>query len=130
MTTRSHKDVEGDQHEGKKRREFMTAILADLRALERMLQEGRFETGVRRIGAEQEMFLIDRRWAPAQGALKMLERLADSHYTTELGHVPARGQRRSARIRPARASRASRSSSTSSSTRRARPPTSSACTRC
>ncbi len=85
MTTRSHKDVEGDQHEGKKRREFMTAILADLRALERMLKEGRFETGVRRIGAEQEMFLIDRRWAPAQGALKMMERLADSHYTTELG---------------------------------------------
>jgi len=85
MTTRSHKDVEGGSHEGVKRREFMTAILADLRALERMLREGRFETGVRRIGAEQEMFLIDRRWAPAQGALKMIERLADSHYTTELG---------------------------------------------
>ncbi len=83
--TRSHKDVEGGAHEGVKRREFMTAILADLRALERMLREGRFETGVRRIGAEQEMFLIDRRWAPAQGALKMIERLADSHYTTELG---------------------------------------------
>ena len=39
----------------------MRAILADLRALERMLDEGMFETGVRRIGAEQEMFLIDER---------------------------------------------------------------------
>ena len=85
MTTRSHKEVEGGAQDGVKRREFMTAILADLRALERMLREGRFETGVRRIGAEQEMFLIDNRWAPAPGALKMLERLDDSHFTTELG---------------------------------------------
>ncbi len=84
MTTRSHKDVEGEQ-DGKRRREFMHAILADLRALERMLREGLFETGVRRIGAEQEMFLIDKSWAPAPGALKMLDLLQDSHYTTELG---------------------------------------------
>ena len=41
-------------------RAFMKAILADLHALERMLDENRFETGVRRIGAEQEMFLVDR----------------------------------------------------------------------
>src|SRR5215212_1039773 len=63
----------------------MSAILADLRALERMLREGRFETGVRRIGAEQEFFLIDRSWTPARGILPMLEKLKDSHYTTELG---------------------------------------------
>ena len=41
-------------------RAFMKAILADLHALERMLTEDRFETGIRRIGAEQEMFLLDR----------------------------------------------------------------------
>ena len=85
MTTRQHKDVDGTQGDGKKRREFMSAILADLRALERMLREGRFETGVRRIGAEQEMFLIDRSWIPARGILPMLEKLKDNHYTTELG---------------------------------------------
>ncbi len=83
-TTRTHKEVDGEQ-DGKKRREFMHAILADLRALERMLREGRFETGARRIGAEQEMFLIDKAWGPAPGALMMLERLRDSHFTTELG---------------------------------------------
>lgn len=82
--TRPHKDVEGD-FEGENRRKFMRAILADLRALERMLKEGRFETGVRRIGAEQEMFLVDRSYSPAPGALKMLEKLADPHFTTELG---------------------------------------------
>src|SRR5689334_10033982 len=63
----------------------MSAILADLRALERMLREGRFETGVRRIGAEQEMFLIDRTWSPARGVLQILEKLKDGHFTTELG---------------------------------------------
>lgn len=84
MTTRQHKDVDG-QVDGKRRREFMAAILADLRAIERMLRDGMFETGVRRIGAEQEMFLIDRSWTPARGVLPMLEKLKDSHYTTELG---------------------------------------------
>lgn len=83
-TTRSHKDIEGDQ-DAKRKRELTHAMLADLRALERMLREGRFETGIRRIGAEQEMFLVDKTWSPAKGALEMLPRLADGHYTTELG---------------------------------------------
>jgi CBS domain-containing protein len=83
-TTRSHKEVEGGQ-DAKRHREFMHALLLDLRALERMLADGLFETGVRRIGAEQEMFLIDPTWAPARGALRMLELLKDEHYTTELG---------------------------------------------
>jgi len=84
-TTRAHKEVEGDQ-DAKTHREFIVALLNDLRAFERMLAEGLFETGVRRIGAEQEMFLIDQRtWAPAKGALKMLEQLQDPHFTTELG---------------------------------------------
>ena len=67
------------------RREFMRALLRDLRALERMLTEGRFESGVRRIGAEQEMFLIDRSWRPAPVVLELLEAVDDPHFTTELG---------------------------------------------
>ena len=42
--------------------ERQTAIrwmLRDLQALEHLLAEGRFETDVTRIGAEQEMFLVD-----------------------------------------------------------------------
>ena len=73
------------QADAKKHREFMAAILADLRALDRMLREGRFETGVRRIGAEQEMFIVDRTWTATRGILPMLEKLGDPHYTTELG---------------------------------------------
>src|SRR5262245_34904600 len=83
-TTRSHKEVDTES-DAKKRREFMHAMLADLRALEKMLRDGRLETGPRRIGAEQEMFLIDRSWGPANAALQMIDKLNDSHYTTELG---------------------------------------------
>ena len=83
-TTRAHKEVE-ENKDAAKHRDFMRAVLLDLQALERMLEEERFEKGVRRIGAEQEMFLIDPTWAPARGALKMLDKLADPHFTTELG---------------------------------------------
>lgn len=83
-TTRAHKkiEVERDPRTG---RAFIRAVLADLRALERMLAEQRFEKGVRRIGAEQEMFLTDQSFLPAPGALQMLDKLKDPHFTTELG---------------------------------------------
>ncbi len=83
-TTREHKTV-ARLDDGTARREFMAGILTDLDVLERMIAENRFETGVRRIGAEQEMFLIDKSWHAAKGSLKMLEQLKDSHFTTELG---------------------------------------------
>lgn len=82
--TRGHKHIDGEL-EGKTRRSFMRALLNDLRALERMLQENRFERGVSRIGAEQELFLVDRAYHPAPGALDLLNRLDDPHFTTELG---------------------------------------------
>jgi CBS domain-containing protein/gamma-glutamylcysteine synthetase len=65
-------------------RTFTQKLLADLRALELMLKAGLIETGVRRIGAEQELFLIDRNWGPAPLAVEMLERLGDEHFTTEV----------------------------------------------
>ena len=65
-------------------RAFTRALLADLRALERMLAEGRFESGVRRIGAEQEMFLVDREMRPAFVATEVLRRVGDPRLTTEI----------------------------------------------
>jgi CBS domain-containing protein/gamma-glutamyl:cysteine ligase YbdK (ATP-grasp superfamily) len=82
--TKGHKHIDGEL-EGTSRRRFMRALLTDLRALERMLEEGLFERGIERIGAEQELFIVDRAYHPAPGALKILERLNDSHFTTELG---------------------------------------------
>jgi CBS domain-containing protein/gamma-glutamylcysteine synthetase len=83
--TREHKEVDG-RLEGERQREFMAALLDDIRAMERMIDTNMFETGIRRIGAEQEMFLLDQNWGPARGVLKVLGSLkGDSHYTTELG---------------------------------------------
>ncbi len=65
-------------------RRFMQKVLLDVRALEKMLDEGRFEQGVRRIGAEQELFLVDSKHRPAPVSLKLLEVLDDHHFTTEL----------------------------------------------
>ncbi len=66
-------------------RGFMRALLADVHALEAMLDRGVFESGVRRIGAEQEMFLVDRSLQPVNCALRILERLGPGPFTTELG---------------------------------------------
>jgi CBS domain-containing protein/gamma-glutamylcysteine synthetase len=68
----------------RKLQEFMQALLADLRALELMLEQGCIESGVRRIGAEQEMFIVDRNLRPAPLALEILERAADNRLTTEI----------------------------------------------
>jgi CBS domain-containing protein len=65
-------------------RSFTKAILRDLRALERMLREGRIEEGLRRFGAEQEMFLTGRGWRPSPLAMKLLDRLGGAPFTTEL----------------------------------------------
>src|SRR5262249_31532887 len=64
---------------------FMKSLLADVYALERMIESGRIESGVRRIGAEQEMFLIDRAMRPAPVASEILENANDRRLTTELG---------------------------------------------
>lgn len=65
-------------------RVFLKHLLRDVRALEQMLEEDRFESGIRRIGAEQELFLVDRNWRPAPIATEVLEAVDDHHFTTEL----------------------------------------------
>lgn len=76
-------DIEG-AFSDEQLRNFMKAILADVHALERMLKEDRFESGIRRIGAEQEMFLIDRSGRAWCGADQMMKKLAHPQYTYEL----------------------------------------------
>ncbi len=74
-----------EQVSEEERRHFMRQLLRDVRALEHMLDEGLFETGIRRIGAEQEMFLVDNQFRPAAKSLEVLEELQDERFTTELG---------------------------------------------
>jgi CBS domain-containing protein len=64
---------------------FMKSLLTEVRALEKMLDEGLIESGVSRIGAEQEMFLIDGAHKPATRALEILDVIGDKRFTHELG---------------------------------------------
>jgi CBS domain-containing protein/gamma-glutamyl:cysteine ligase YbdK (ATP-grasp superfamily) len=66
-------------------RHFMKALLRDLTALEQMLEGGQIESGVRRIGAEQEMFLVDAALRPAPVAPAVLQHLNEPRLTTEIG---------------------------------------------
>jgi hypothetical protein len=66
-------------------RRFITHLLHDLQALEALIAGGAIESGVRRIGAEQDLFLVDRAWRPAPVAMDVLAVVDDPHLTTELG---------------------------------------------
>ena len=85
MTSSVGNDVAEASGGGQDRRQFTHALLREVHALDRMLAEGRIESGVRRIGAEQEMFLVDRNWKPAPVALEILDAVDDPHLVTEVG---------------------------------------------
>src|SRR6266508_1428389 len=70
-----------DQH---KAQLFMKAVLDDLRALAFMLERNLVASGVRRLGAEQEMFLIDRDLRPAPVAIEFIKKVSDDRVTTEI----------------------------------------------
>jgi CBS domain-containing protein len=66
-------------------RAFTKAVLNDLQALEKMLDGGMMEEDALRIGAEQEMFLVDSTMHPASIAMQILENAKDKRLTTEIG---------------------------------------------
>ena len=68
----------------RERKEFLYHLLNDIKALEMMLEQDVFEKGIRRIGAEQELCLVDKNFRPSCNALEVLDRLKDPHFTTEL----------------------------------------------
>ena len=68
----------------RERKEFLYHLLNDIKALEMMIKEDVFEKDVQRIGAEQELCLVDKNFLPSSQALKVLEKINDKHFTTEL----------------------------------------------
>src|SRR5690606_11625529 len=64
---------------------FMRSLLEEVRALDLMISRGMIESGIRRIGAEQEMFIVDRAFGPANRAQELLQQIADPRFTNELG---------------------------------------------
>lgn len=63
---------------------FVQQLLADVHALEYMLKNDWFETGVVRIGAEQEFCLVDQFGKPTNRAMQILQDFHPKWLTTEL----------------------------------------------
>ncbi len=64
--------------------QFTRHLLRDIQALEKMLEYNWFETEPMRIGAEQEICLVDENNKPASRSMEILERLNHPNFTTEL----------------------------------------------
>ncbi|MTI87315.1 MAG: CBS domain-containing protein [Balneolaceae bacterium] len=62
---------------------FMKHVLRDLRALKKMLEDDWFETDTIRIGAEQELCLVDPNVKAFPKSMEVLDALNDDNYTTE-----------------------------------------------
>lgn len=69
---------------GDSERVFKRRVLDDLRALESMIDAGMIERDRRRIGAEQELVLVDADLHPAPVSGELIDRLADPRITTEI----------------------------------------------
>ncbi|UJH68464.1 CBS domain-containing protein [Allomuricauda sp. SCSIO 65647] len=77
MITSNTKDAE-------ERMAFVQHLIDDVETLELLLQNEMFEDDVVRVGAEQELCLIDKNYRPYGINLKLLNEIDDAHFTTEL----------------------------------------------
>ena len=77
-------DLQTERRNQQTMRAFMKAVLDDVLAMEQMIEAGMFETGLRRIGAEQEMFLVDKAMRPRPVAVEILDGVHDPRITNEL----------------------------------------------
>jgi CBS domain-containing protein/gamma-glutamyl:cysteine ligase YbdK (ATP-grasp superfamily) len=62
---------------------FMKHVFRDLRALKTMLEDDWFETDTMRIGAEQELCMVDPHGKVFPKSMEVLEALGEGNYTTE-----------------------------------------------
>jgi len=67
-----------------KSQKFVRHLLNDVQAMETMLKDNWFEDDILRIGAEQEMCLIDASGKPAHSNIEFLEKVTDKDIVTEL----------------------------------------------
>lgn len=70
--------------EKKELRKFLNALLEDIKVLERMIEKGLIESGIKRIGAEQELSLVDRFYRAYPQAPQILEKLDNLRFKGEL----------------------------------------------
>lgn len=72
-------------HNISERSAYLVQVLNDIKALDIMLKEGLFERGKQRIGAEQELALIDEEGNPRLSGTAILDAIEDERVTTEIG---------------------------------------------
>jgi CBS domain-containing protein len=63
---------------------FVSALLNDIAALEQMIENNLFESDNVRIGAEQELCIVQPNFLPADNAIDLLEKISHPQFTTEL----------------------------------------------
>lgn len=68
----------------KQRKDFVFHLLNDVKAFQYMIQNDLFEKDIQRVGAEQELCIVDKDYRPSLNALEILEKVNDPHLTTEL----------------------------------------------
>ncbi|MBD3275987.1 MAG: CBS domain-containing protein [Candidatus Marinimicrobia bacterium] len=68
-----------------KMREFARRFLEDLNVLEVMLNEDLIESGKNRIGAEQELMLVNSDYDPTPVGNRIIDKIENKRYTNELG---------------------------------------------
>lgn len=66
------------------RKLFLKHLLHDVEAIDQMLENHQIESGINRIGAEQEFCLVDKYFKPSMNALEIMEKVDDDHFTPEL----------------------------------------------
>lgn len=71
-------------NDGQEKRQFTRHLLNDIKALQYMLDHDMIETGIARIGAEQELVLVDKNFHPSMNNMDILDKVKDEHYTTEI----------------------------------------------
>ncbi len=64
--------------------EFLRHLIQDIEALEEMIDGGLIESGITRIGAEQELCLVQNNLRPAMTGPQILASMEDPHFTSEL----------------------------------------------
>ena len=77
-------DQEISELSGQTKAQFLRHLLDDIEALEYMIENGWIESGVTRIGAEQEFCLIGDNMRPALTGPTVLQSVDESHFTSEL----------------------------------------------
>ena len=65
-------------------RNFVRAMLDDIRALEKMIELDLIESDKKRVGVEQEMYIVDSAGLPAPLSVQLLEGIGKDNFSTEL----------------------------------------------